>query len=265
MTPSREAQRIIQFVNQRLSKPLAFVRIEKTEGSTYRKPGALKVISLDDQEACGLISGGCLEGEIIEKANQMQSENVQHTFSTLSEEDRLFGYSIGCQGVLHLSFEKKSFDQPISYIDLGFEKPLPKIFIVGAGPDTEPLTELLEWTGWDYEVFKRKSDEFDDYFKKLNFGDNTALLLMSHNYPVDLQVLSQVVDKNIPYIGILGPEARKEKMLEDLPKLHDVSWPKETLHLLHGPMGILGMGRGEDAVALSIVSDLQKTFYGDNQ
>ena len=246
MTPSREAQRLIEFINQRLSMPMVFVRIEKTEGSTYRKPGALKVISLDDQEACGLISGGCLEGEIIEKANQMKSENETHSFSTLSEEDRLFGYSIGCQGVLHLSFEMKSFDKQISYLELGYENPLPKVFIIGAGPDIKPLTELLQWTGWDYEVFNRKSDEFDDQFKKSKFGENTALLLMSHNYPIDLQVLSQVVHKNISYIGILGPEARKEKMLEDLPKLHDVSWPKETLNILHGPMGILGMGRGEE-------------------
>ena len=41
-----------------------------TQGSTYRKPGALMLLSASGAR-CGLLSGGCLEGDLHEHARAM--------------------------------------------------------------------------------------------------------------------------------------------------------------------------------------------------
>ena len=47
--------------------PLALATVVATEGSTYRKPGARMLIG-SEGESCGLLSGGCLEGDLAEHA-----------------------------------------------------------------------------------------------------------------------------------------------------------------------------------------------------
>ncbi|MCH8228682.1 MAG: XdhC family protein, partial [Proteobacteria bacterium] len=46
---------------------LVLVTIIATQGSTYRKPGAMMLISRDDSFE-GMISGGCLEGDLLHHA-----------------------------------------------------------------------------------------------------------------------------------------------------------------------------------------------------
>ena len=47
--------------------PLALATVVATEGSTYRKPGARMLIG-PEGASCGLLSGGCLEGDLAEHA-----------------------------------------------------------------------------------------------------------------------------------------------------------------------------------------------------
>ena len=84
---------------------------------------------------------------------------------------------------------------------------------------------------------------------------------MSHNYPTDLEILSQVIKTPLAYIGVLGPEKRKEQLLVDLKKIYDINTDSLSTSHIQGPMGIMGMGRGETAVALSIVAELQSRFF----
>jgi xanthine dehydrogenase accessory factor len=70
-----------------------------TQGSTYRKPGAL--ILLDAHGACvGALSGGCLEAELERLARDVLASGVaaQARFDTSGDEDRVFGTGTGCGG-----------------------------------------------------------------------------------------------------------------------------------------------------------------------
>ena len=51
----------------RQQAPLVLATVATTIGSTYRKPGAQMLIAGDGRSA-GLLSGGCLESDLLERA-----------------------------------------------------------------------------------------------------------------------------------------------------------------------------------------------------
>jgi len=78
--------------------------IFKTEGSCYRKAGAMMLFS-DAGHQLGVLSGGCLESDIHRKAQRvMQDGQIRHaTYDDNDEEDIAFKLGVGCGGVVHLA------------------------------------------------------------------------------------------------------------------------------------------------------------------
>lgn len=272
----REQHELLKFIKGREEQKFVLVTITDTEGSTYRKKGSKKLIAANGTSV-GLISGGCLESEIIEQALKMEGKSFSCVIDTTSELDRVFGYSIGCQGKIYLNFEKLKGKDLFSKKE--FQPDLEEtldIFVFGAGPDILPLKELLDWMRWRVTFYTHRSDQFEEK-KRLNWNINkidpfsfevsipcperTALLLMSHNYPSDLEMLRYFLNYPISYIGILGPHQKREQMLKDLKNVYNTDISGESLSKIYGPMGIKNLGRGESAIALSIVSQLQSIFF----
>ena len=78
--------------------------IFKTEGSCYRKAGAMMLFS-DAGHQLGILSGGCLESDIVKKAHRVMADGVSRTavYDDEDEEDIAFKLGVGCGGVVHLS------------------------------------------------------------------------------------------------------------------------------------------------------------------
>ena len=74
-----------------------------TEGSTYRKPGALVLLARDGLRH-GVISGGCLEPELEQRAQAVFAggQAAVVDFDTRSDDDLVFGSGTGCRGRVHL-------------------------------------------------------------------------------------------------------------------------------------------------------------------
>ena len=74
-----------------------------TEGSTYRKPGALVLLDRAGLRH-GVISGGCLEPELERRAQAVFAAGSAALvdFDTRSDEDLVFGSGTGCRGRVHL-------------------------------------------------------------------------------------------------------------------------------------------------------------------
>ena len=60
---------------------LVLAVVTATEGSTYRKPGGMMLIRKNGEFA-GLISGGCLEGDLVEQASNDDVDASESTPST---------------------------------------------------------------------------------------------------------------------------------------------------------------------------------------
>jgi xanthine dehydrogenase accessory factor len=78
--------------------------VSHAEGSTYSKPGALMLFAADGRQA-GLLSGGCLEGDLADRAARVMrsgTPEVVHYDARDVEQDVLFGLAFGCEGLLRI-------------------------------------------------------------------------------------------------------------------------------------------------------------------
>ena len=88
--------------------------VYKTEGSAYRKAGAMMLINGYGQQF-GLLSGGCLEADILRHARKvMQTQTVELlTYDGSDEDDWSFQLGIGCGGKVYIMLQPLSADNDL--------------------------------------------------------------------------------------------------------------------------------------------------------
>jgi xanthine dehydrogenase accessory factor len=87
-------------------KPVALATVAGIEGSAYRLPGA-RMLIVDGKWTAGSISGGCLEDDVVLRAQQAvgTKEPSVAVYDTTSDEDIVFGVGLGCKGVITILIE----------------------------------------------------------------------------------------------------------------------------------------------------------------
>jgi len=95
------------FQAHRDDESLVLASITATEGSTYRKPGAMMLISRDNKYE-GMISGGCLEGDLLHHAVDVFSSGKPKTvtYDMHAGDELVWGLGLGCDGVIHLMLQR---------------------------------------------------------------------------------------------------------------------------------------------------------------
>jgi xanthine/CO dehydrogenase XdhC/CoxF family maturation factor len=97
-------QRILQALAER-DEPCVLATVVETEGSTYRRAGA-KMLAFANGDTVGAISGGCLERDIAERAAKiLASGAVSYLVYDATNDDEIFGFGMGCNGVMHVVLE----------------------------------------------------------------------------------------------------------------------------------------------------------------
>jgi xanthine/CO dehydrogenase XdhC/CoxF family maturation factor len=91
-----------------------------TAGSTYRKAGALMLIAANGDYS-GLLSGGCLEGDLREHALSVIKTGEPRIvcYDLFGPEDLLWGLGVGCEGALKILLLRAGPDgdwQPLTYL-----------------------------------------------------------------------------------------------------------------------------------------------------
>lgn len=84
-------------------EPLVLATIAHTIGSTYRKAGAQMLIA-HDGNAAGLLSGGCLEADLVERARSVMEtgDALIVEYDTRSSDDLIWGIGLGCEGAMQI-------------------------------------------------------------------------------------------------------------------------------------------------------------------
>jgi xanthine dehydrogenase accessory factor len=82
-------------------------------GSTYRRIGA-RLLVLPDDALIGLISGGCLEGDLLARASEVHAEGSPRLvhYDATAEDDIVWGLGLGCAGVVDVLLEPVAPDRP---------------------------------------------------------------------------------------------------------------------------------------------------------
>jgi xanthine dehydrogenase accessory factor len=99
--------------------------IVAVEGSSYRKPGALMLLTQDGRRI-GTVSGGCLESQVASRAWWLTADGpIVQSYST-REDDGDRPYGSGCGGVVTLLIERKETAGPmLAALARAFESRVP--------------------------------------------------------------------------------------------------------------------------------------------
>jgi xanthine dehydrogenase accessory factor len=107
----REIEKILQLWEQttQSGEPAILATVVRTQGSSYRLPGARLLLTRGGQRA-GSISGGCLESELLKKAWWLTEDGpiVRRYDTTAEGEIGTGGFGLGCNGIIHLLIERVS-------------------------------------------------------------------------------------------------------------------------------------------------------------
>jgi len=154
-------------------------------------------------------------------------------------------------------------------------QPSISLIIFGGGFDARPVSALAKSIGWNVIVtdecvahiapaFFPTADKLSLCQRELIERDfpispYTACVLMSHNYEYDRDVLRKLLKTDAPYIGILGPRKRLDKMVDEFSK-ERVTLRAEDWHRIHSPIGLDIGAEAPDEIAISIIAEVQGKF-----
>ncbi len=157
-------------------------------------------------------------------------------------------------------------------------RPLPWLLVLGAGLDAVPLVELARQLGWRVLV----TDHRPAYLERGDLGladavrevlpagisgaladglrldDVAAAIVMSHHLDSDREYLRVLAQSRVPYVGLLGPPARRDRLLADLGAAAAPLRPR-----LHAPAGLRIGADSPESIALAILAEIH-THRGEH-
>jgi xanthine/CO dehydrogenase XdhC/CoxF family maturation factor len=230
-----------QFINT--NKPLGVATIFNGEGVAEKM-----IINID----------GKLSSEFSdEKINALVKKDLDAVFTTQKSEAKKYNTA-------------KEVDVFIELV-----QPTISVILFGGGFDARPVSQLAKSLGWEVSVtdecvahiapiFFPSADklslcerQFVD--RDFNITPYTACVLMSHNYEYDRDVLKKLLNSDTPYIGILGPRKRFDKMRDEFDQ-EGIQLSTEQLSKIHSPIGLDIGAEAPDEIAVSIIAEIQSKF-----
>jgi len=142
--------------------------------------------------------------------------------------------------------------------------PPPKVLVCGGGDDARPLVELAASVGFAVYVADHRSglltqERFPAARKLLKLraqhpsselpaDRSTYAVVKTHAYEHDRAWVERLLGSDVPYIGVLGPKVRVQKILAAL--------GAQDRERVFGPVGLDLGADGPEQVALSVVSEI---------
>jgi len=154
-------------------------------------------------------------------------------------------------------------------------RPPPTLLIFGGGAVSIPLVSFAKATGFRTIVVdgrprfanRERFPDADDVrvgiaseiARELRINATTAVVLVAHDYKIDVPVLKRALDTDAPYIGLLGSRRRGAAILQ---MLRDEGVSEEQLVRVRVPIGLDLGGDTPAEIALSIASEVVAVMHG---
>jgi xanthine dehydrogenase accessory factor len=166
-----------------------------------------------------------------------------------------------------------TLDLPDGKADVFIEVAVPPVplLICGAGHDVPPLVRLAHELGWwvmvadsrpAYATRERFPDADEvilaqdrEIAERARIDRHTFVVIMTHNFLHDLEILRGLLGTPARYIGLLGPRARTDRLLADLEKA-GVRIDASQRGRLYGPVGLDVGAEAPEEIALSILTEI---------
>ncbi|RYY14187.1 MAG: XdhC/CoxI family protein, partial [Cytophagaceae bacterium] len=151
-----------------------------------------------------------------------------------------------------------------------------RLVVYGAGNDAQPLVHLAASLGWHITVV----DGRPNLATAARFPEAAAVqvvpvrelekatpdplayhVLLSHNYAYDLAALQTLLGSPAPYIGLLGPRLKAQRLLDELDTA-PAALVVQLRERLHSPIGLDLSSETPEEIALAIVAEIQALRSG---
>lgn len=145
--------------------------------------------------------------------------------------------------------------------------------IIGAGPDAVPVTQAAKLLGWrvsviDYRESYTRAENFpaadqvilctpENMVEEFDLSGVDAVVLMTHKFEYDLRYLQVIAGTAIPYIGLLGPVARRDELLRSI-EANELARIKKNIY---GPVGMDIGGELPEDIAFSLIAEIQAVMH----
>jgi len=300
MTIERLPFHLCQFFWEHSSdgRSLALITVLSTEGSTYSKAGSQMLVN-DVGDFQGMLSGGCLEGDLAERSKAVMANGVAEVITyDLRADDDVFGLGVGCEGALKILLQPLNaaakYEPFASLVDalehaphadmvladaeskIGVSRimaPL-RLLILGAGQDADPLITFAVALGWEVSVSDHRPAAIDRLA-----GSSAAVVgcvavkdIASHfnlgRFDAAI-VMSHNLEADRAYLTTLADAPVDFIGLLGPPHrrdrlLQEIGAAADKLEgRLRGPVGKQIGGRGPAAIALEIAAELQAHFSSE--
>jgi xanthine/CO dehydrogenase XdhC/CoxF family maturation factor/CTP:molybdopterin cytidylyltransferase MocA len=225
--------------------------------TVFRVDGAVEVCPGSRLMVDG--SGQLVDGHIVPALAQAVLGDARDALATGQTTVR--EYPLGDSG--HMAVLIEVIEPPVSLV------------IFGASADAVPVVELARTLGWRTTIFDtsarpatRQRFTCADSIRLCRPEDAGAIplssrevvLLMTHNYLHDLELLKLLLRSPVQYIGCLGPRRRTERLLSEL--AGEITLDEEQTRRVFAPVGLdIGAEQPEE-IALSIVAEICAMLHG---
>ena len=249
------------------------VLIEPIDINEQYNPVELLKIALEDRESSILVTVFSLK---YTRSEQVGTKILKKGDLILGAHDKIENglYHSIQKEILHADINQPNQIKKYGEFDDSFVfyeniKPPIQLFLFGAGNDTIPLTKMAALLGWQIQVIDgRKNHATKERFpdasslvigppsevvRHLKPDNNSVALLMTHNFEYELEVLEHLLPYSLPYIGILGPKKKTEKLISRLSE-KGIRTPTENIY---APTGLNLGAEGAEEIALAILSEIK--------
>ena len=243
--------------------------IQLLEEIAGKRQQAVLVTLFSLQQKKSTQQGTCLllkeDGVIVDKNNHLQLKDVLLADATAAMENK--------QSVF------KNYVSPQNDVTAFIEmiQPALSLIVIGAGNDVIPLTKMADILGWETTVIDGRAanankDRFETACKiivakpenvlsQISIDRQTVFLLMTHNFNYDKVMLQELIQKDIVYIGMLGPIKKLERIINEF-KEEGLELNDQQRAVIHSPVGLDIGAETPEEIALSIVAEIKAALAG---
>lgn len=146
------------------------------------------------------------------------------------------------------------------------------LLVIGAGNDVMPLVDMAAILGWQVTIADGRATHATakrfprvhrlvvakaaDIMSQVNVDQRTAIVIMTHNYNYDVEVVKSLGSVKCSYIGILGPARRLQRIFNDL-QAQDIYFSFDARNVVYGPVGLDVGAETPEEIALSIIAEVR--------
>ena len=206
----------------------------------------------DDGSRLGTVGGGEMESRVVDVAGEAMADGQPRLLTY-----RLVDPSTGDPGVC--GGEMDVYVEP--YMNTA------SLLIIGAGHVGRAVCELAQWTGWDVHLWDDRPEqleelddavtphggELSEVLADIPLDARSAIVMVTRNVPLDVELIPAVVKQPAAYIGLMG-SARRWSTTKKL--LIDAGCSEDEISRISTPIGLEIGAETPEQIAISIIAEV---------